>query len=176
MDVDASGSPADTDLTLIRVNGALTDAGQREEATLRAVRRRLPLPPGQREAQEWHVSTQAAKGKHASCCACSTRFEDDELRFAKPADARAKTSRYFHGQCMPGGFDPRDTFSGPAGSHPGLQPIVASIFTFYYYEELSIKEISKITNLSPDNVKIKLHRGRNKLYTILKQELIAETL
>jgi len=56
-----------------------------------------------------------------------------------------------------------------------LNPEVASIFTFYYFEELSVKEISKITNLSQDNIKIKLHRGRNKLYTILQEDLVSET-
>ena len=54
------------------------------------------------------------------------RFENEELRVAKTADARAKASRYLHVQCRPGGFHPQDTFSGPAASSPGLQGIVAS--------------------------------------------------
>ena len=43
----------------------------------------------------------------------------------------------------------------------------AAIVTFYYYEELSVKEISKITGESQDNIKIKLYRSRKKLFTLL---------
>jgi RNA polymerase sigma-70 factor (ECF subfamily) len=48
----------------------------------------------------------------------------------------------------------------------------AVIITFFYFEELSIKEISKITELSEDNVKVKLFRSRKKLFTLLKQFII----
>lgn len=48
----------------------------------------------------------------------------------------------------------------------------AAIITFFYFEELSIKEISKITKLSEDNVKVKLYRSRKKLFTLLKQFII----
>ncbi len=40
--------------------------------------------------------------------------------------------------------------------------------TLFYFEELSLKEISEIVKLSYENVKIKLHRSRKKLYHILK--------
>ena len=50
----------------------------------------------------------------------------------------------------------------------------AAIITFYYYEELSIKEISKIVNLTENNVKVKLYRGRKKLFTSLKQYVLPE--
>lgn len=43
-----------------------------------------------------------------------------------------------------------------------------AIITFFYFEELSIKEIAEITGLSEDNVKIKLYRSRKKLFTLLK--------
>ena len=48
----------------------------------------------------------------------------------------------------------------------------AAIITFFYFEELSIKEISKITTLSEDNVKVKLYRSRKKLFSLLKQFII----
>ena len=48
----------------------------------------------------------------------------------------------------------------------------AAIITFFYFEELSIKEISKITELSEDNVKVKLYRSRKKLFSLLKQFVI----
>ena len=44
----------------------------------------------------------------------------------------------------------------------------AAIITFYYYEALSVKEISEITGDSLDNIKIKLYRSRKKLYTLLR--------
>lgn len=45
----------------------------------------------------------------------------------------------------------------------------AGIVMFFYFEELSIKEIAEITQLSEDNVKVKLHRSRKKLFTLLEQ-------
>lgn len=44
----------------------------------------------------------------------------------------------------------------------------SAILTLFYFEELSLKEISEVVQLSYDNVKIKLHRSRKKLYHILK--------
>lgn len=48
-----------------------------------------------------------------------------------------------------------------------LPEIDAAIITFYYFEELSVREIAKITEQSQDNIKIKLYRSRKKLYTLL---------
>ncbi len=50
------------------------------------------------------------------------------------------------------------------------------ILTLYYFEELSLDEISKITGLKPNNVKVKLFRSRIKLATILKQQLEPEII
>ncbi len=49
-----------------------------------------------------------------------------------------------------------------------------AIITFFYFEELSIKEIAEITELSEDNVKIKLYRSRKKLFTLLKYFVLPE--
>ena len=49
------------------------------------------------------------------------------------------------------------------------------ILTLYYFEELPIKEIAKIVNLSDDNVKIKLFRSRKKLVAILKNVIEPRT-
>jgi len=45
----------------------------------------------------------------------------------------------------------------------------AAIITLFYFEEQSIKEIAKITQLTEDNIKVKLYRSRKKLFTLLKQ-------
>ena len=44
----------------------------------------------------------------------------------------------------------------------------AAIITLFYFEEQSIKEIAKITQLSEDNIKVKLYRSRKKMFTLIK--------
>lgn len=43
----------------------------------------------------------------------------------------------------------------------------AALIEFYYFEELTIKEIAKITDLTEDNIKIKLYRSRKQLFNLL---------
>jgi RNA polymerase sigma factor (sigma-70 family) len=50
----------------------------------------------------------------------------------------------------------------------------AAIITLYYFEEQSVKEIAAITNLSEDNIKIKLYRSRKKLFILLKEFILPE--
>ncbi|WP_372793507.1 RNA polymerase sigma factor [Lutibacter sp.] len=50
------------------------------------------------------------------------------------------------------------------------------ILTLYYFEELPVKEISKVVNLSEDNIKTKLFRSRKKLTTILKHVIEPRTI
>jgi len=50
----------------------------------------------------------------------------------------------------------------------------AAIVTLYYFEEQSVKEISEITELSEDNIKIKLYRSRKKLFTLLQGYVLPE--
>ncbi|MDR5589669.1 RNA polymerase sigma factor [Christiangramia sp. SM2212] len=44
----------------------------------------------------------------------------------------------------------------------------AAIISLYYFEEQSVKEISKVTDLTEDNIKIKLYRSRKKLFSLLE--------
>jgi RNA polymerase sigma-70 factor (ECF subfamily) len=46
-----------------------------------------------------------------------------------------------------------------------------TLVLLYYFEEQSVEEISKVTGLTASNVKVKLHRARKKLYTILNDML-----
>lgn len=48
------------------------------------------------------------------------------------------------------------------------------LLTLYYLNENSIDEITEITNITQDNVKMKLHRARNKMYKILNKNLKLE--
>lgn len=50
------------------------------------------------------------------------------------------------------------------------------IVTLYYFEELPIKEISKVVGLSEDNIKIKLFRSRKKLTELLKNVIEQNTV
>ena len=51
-----------------------------------------------------------------------------------------------------------------------------TILTLYYFEELPVKEISKVVNLSVDNIKTKLFRSRKKLATVLKHVIEPRTV
>ena len=50
----------------------------------------------------------------------------------------------------------------------------AAIITLYYFEEQSVREISGITGLSEDNIKVKLYRSRKKLFGLLKHFILPE--
>ncbi len=50
------------------------------------------------------------------------------------------------------------------------------ILTLYYFEELSLDEIAKITVLKANNVKVKLHRARKRLAIVMKQKLEPEMI
>ena len=47
------------------------------------------------------------------------------------------------------------------------------LVTLYYYESQSMDEISQITGLTVSNIKVKIHRARKRMYTIL-HELLKE--
>tara|TARA_R110001606_G_C15064065_1_gene615140 strand:- start:216 stop:377 length:162 start_codon:yes stop_codon:yes gene_type:complete len=46
----------------------------------------------------------------------------------------------------------------------------------FYYDELSLKEITEITSMSEANLKVKLHRARKKLLTIVKENVVPEMI
>ena len=50
------------------------------------------------------------------------------------------------------------------------------LLTLYYFEELSLEEISKVVNLTANNVKVKLFRSRKRLTAILKEQLEPEII
>jgi DNA-directed RNA polymerase specialized sigma24 family protein len=48
------------------------------------------------------------------------------------------------------------------------------LLTLFYLNENSIEEITEITSISGDNVKMKLSRARKKMYVILERFLKSE--
>ncbi len=51
-----------------------------------------------------------------------------------------------------------------------------SILWFFYFEELSLKEIVEITSFSQANVKVKLHRARKHLLSIVQKNVEPELI
>jgi RNA polymerase sigma-70 factor (ECF subfamily) len=51
-----------------------------------------------------------------------------------------------------------------------------NIVWFFYYKELSLKEIAEITQFSEANIKVKLHRGRKHLLTIVQEQFEPEMI
>ena len=51
-----------------------------------------------------------------------------------------------------------------------------SIIWMFYYDELSLKEIIEVTELSEANIKVKLHRARKKLLTIVEENVEPEII
>lgn len=47
----------------------------------------------------------------------------------------------------------------------------SSVLVLFYYEDMSIKEISKVLNISDGTVKSRLNRAKSKLKVLLKEEL-----
>ncbi len=52
----------------------------------------------------------------------------------------------------------------------------SALLTLFYFEELSLKEISKITTTSINNLKVKLFRSRKKLAVILQEKIAPEII
>jgi RNA polymerase sigma factor (sigma-70 family) len=48
------------------------------------------------------------------------------------------------------------------------------VLTLYYLNENSIEEMVEITSIKMENLKMKIHRARQKMYVILEQELKVE--
>ncbi|WP_439127706.1 RNA polymerase sigma factor [Polaribacter sp.] len=49
-----------------------------------------------------------------------------------------------------------------------------SLLWMFYFDELNLKEIIEVTALSEANIKVKLHRARKKLLTIVKENVAVE--
>lgn len=49
-----------------------------------------------------------------------------------------------------------------------------TLILLYYYEEQTVEEVAKVTKLTVSNTKVKLHRARKKLYSILSDMLKEE--
>jgi len=57
-----------------------------------------------------------------------------------------------------------------------LQEDEKAILVFFYFKELSLKEIVEITSMRETNVKVKLHRARKKLLSVVKNKVEPEII
>jgi RNA polymerase sigma factor (sigma-70 family) len=55
-----------------------------------------------------------------------------------------------------------------------LDPEDYTLILLYYFDNQSVEEITRVTKLSESNVKVKLHRARKKLYSVLNELLHEE--
>ena len=55
-----------------------------------------------------------------------------------------------------------------------LDKLDALILSLFYLEEYSLEELAEVTELTKANIKVKLHRGRKKLNTAIRQILNKE--
>ncbi len=51
-----------------------------------------------------------------------------------------------------------------------------SLLWLFYFDELTLKEIIEVTNLSEANVKVKLHRARKRLLSVVKENVEPELI
>lgn len=51
-----------------------------------------------------------------------------------------------------------------------------SLLWMFYFDELTLKEIIEVTNLSEANLKVKLHRARKRLLTVVKENVEPELI
>lgn len=52
-----------------------------------------------------------------------------------------------------------------------MNPEDSLLLTLFYLEELSLDEITEVTGIPKENVKVKIHRARKKMYVILDRQL-----
>ncbi|SNZ02091.1 RNA polymerase sigma factor [Flagellimonas pacifica] len=57
-----------------------------------------------------------------------------------------------------------------------LSPQDNALMVFFYFEELSLKEISKITEIKENAIKVRLYRSRQRLAEILSKKMTTETI
>ena len=57
-----------------------------------------------------------------------------------------------------------------------LPPGDCALLTLYYFEDLSLEDISKVIQVSANTVKVRLFRSRKKLTTILREKLEPEII
>ena len=57
-----------------------------------------------------------------------------------------------------------------------LHPQDCLLLNMFYTDNLSIEEIEEITGLSQANIKVKLHRIRKKLYSLINEQMIKNSI
>jgi RNA polymerase sigma-70 factor (ECF subfamily) len=67
----------------------------------------------------------------------------------------------------------REVIQSALGRLPGEDGVILSLF---YFESLSLKEISGVLNITVNTVKVKLHRSRKRLASLLENMMDKQTI
>jgi len=70
-------------------------------------------------------------------------------------------------------MEKRQVIRSAMGKLPGEDGVILSLF---YFESLSLKEISGVLNISVNSVKVKLHRSRKRLAALLEKMMDKQTI
>ena len=70
-------------------------------------------------------------------------------------------------------LEKRQIIKTALGHLPGEDGVILSLF---YFESLSLKEISGVLNITVNSVKVKLHRSRKRLASILEKMMDRQTI
>ncbi|MCE2611492.1 RNA polymerase sigma factor [Flavobacteriaceae bacterium D16] len=70
-------------------------------------------------------------------------------------------------------MEKRQVIRRALGKLPGEDGVILSLF---YFESLSLKEISGVLNISVNSVKVKLHRSRKRLAALLEKMMDKQTI
>ncbi|MBT8321626.1 MAG: RNA polymerase sigma factor [Eudoraea sp.] len=92
-----------------------------------------------------------------------------ELEWEETTNIQMAEMTWDHLEAM----DKRQVIQRALGQLPGEDGVILSLF---YFESLSLKEISGALNMTANTVKVKLHRGRKRLASVLEKTMDKQTI
>ncbi len=92
-----------------------------------------------------------------------------DLDWEKTTNIQMAEMTWDHMEAM----EKRELIQTALGHLPGEDGVVLSLF---YFESLSLKEISGVLDITVNSVKVKLHRSRKRLASILEKMMDRETV
>lgn len=139
--------------------------------------------------EDYHLAEEAAQDTFMKVYQQHARFKADskfsswlyriaintsynKIRQRKPVEAFDMSAEENHEITIDNGFESlakADRLNCINLALAQLDKLDALIISLFYLEELSLAELADITELSTSNIKVKLHRGRKKLNTVIQQ-------
>ncbi|MCB0465600.1 MAG: sigma-70 family RNA polymerase sigma factor [Aequorivita sp.] len=107
---------------------------------------------------------------------CLDRIKKNKRRFNEVAIDSFKD---FQLKTIDNAFDAMEIAEQQQTIQDCLQQLASKdsfLLSLFYFEELSLEEISKVVNMEANTVKVNIHRARKRLTNILKQRMEPETI